>query len=330
MGSSIAGENVRVPPGITLFKVVGADAEALKHILAQLTVDDPVKRATTFPGPNPVSLDTHMFPLLKSQSYWITEKTDGVRYVFLMCIYKGLKIAALFDRTLTPYLLGIHNAPRAMSQGTVLDGELVHDSALGTWLYHIFDAVTVSDVPTMCMPFSQRMEAVERALTFYAPVASDSVALKLKTFLPFSAAICQQYARHLQQIEGRYKVDGIIFMPETDRICYGRHDKLFKLKEHHTLDLLARNGKLHVYDEKARRNRPVGVAVGENAYIAAVDGTIVECELVPGEKRKEREWCILHTRTDKKTANNKFTFEKTMLNISEALKLEDVVRAVFH
>lgn len=313
----ISAQPVTLQGGLVLHKVLGPDAVGLQTILSGLTGG-----GTTFPGPQPVSIDRGHFGVLQG-TYFLSEKTDGVRYAMLVCSYKDAIVTTVFDRTLTPYLFPLRETPRAMAQGTVLDGELVYDKHDKRWVYLVFDAIVVSGVPVSRLTFKKRLDAAAMALECYSPSDADPAAVLIKPFLLASPDVASTYADRVKEASTRYGIDGIIFMPADEPVCYGRHDRLFKLKQHHTIDFLARNGKLHIYDETARRNKPVGTPAGPNAGLA-VDGAIVECELC-----RDKEWTVLSVRTDKKTANNKFTFEKTLLNLQEKLRLEDVLGAMF-
>lgn len=73
-----------------------------------------------------------------------------------------------------------------------------------------------------------------------------------------------------------------------------------------------------MYDGDKRALRPVGKLVVEEGkrYPA---GSILECELV-----ESGWWRCVAVRTDKSSANNSVTFQRTLGNILENLTLEDV------
>lgn len=284
------------------------------------------KSSNIFPGPNPVSIDRGDFTKLSQQPYAIAEKTDGVRALMLICDIEDQHIGALFDRRVdTPYVATIKHMPRSLYQGTVLDGEIVFDHVDNTFVYLIFDAYQVSGVPVFHLPFSERLLAVKRSLLAYTPTpAHDTILLRIKTFLPLVPGICRSYADHLGQVHARYKIDGVIFMPELDPVVYGRHDNLLKLKQVHSVDFLCRKGKLLIYDETTKRHRVIGTPTECTKHRAMRDGDIVECVL-PSLDTPEA-WDVIKVRTDKNKANNKFTLDKTLLNIREGLSLDSVCK----
>lgn len=323
---------------LLLDEILFEDAAALLDILANHAG---VKRSNPnrskggtvgqypFPGPNPVSIDRSDFPKFSAQPYLVTEKTDGVRALMLLCDYRGVHLQVLFPRNLRPYLFAMQNVPRALYGGTVFDGELVWDRVDERFVYLMYDAIDVSGVPVFHLPFTKRLDAIRMGLSHYTPHDKDPGLLRVKTFIPFTADPAPLDA-HIKKVNARYATDGIIFMPEFDRVLYGRHDTLFKLKQHHTLDFLCKNGKLHIYDETTKRNRVVGVATGPNAHLAT-QNAIVECEwdAVSSGPGKYDAWRVLMKRTDKTTSNNKYTYDKTLLNIRENLTYSDILKSVF-
>jgi hypothetical protein len=308
---------------LNLHRVLDGDAQELERIVSSLN-----SGVQGFPGPNPVSIDRTHFQKLGDAPYSIAEKTDGTRFALLCANYAGKHVCAIFDRTMTPYLVGIKKVPRAMFEGgTIFDGELTWDSTARRWAYLIFDAVVVCGVTVATLPFAERLAAASTALEFYAPDFHDDAVLRVKKFLRFSATCGAQYAQHVEEMRTRHAIDGTVFMPELDPIVYGQHDGLFKLKSTHSVDFLVKNGKLCVYDAAAKRNKVVGAAVGPRADLA-LEGYIVECVLDPTSTKHEK-WNVLTLRTDKKKSNSKFTFDKTMLNVRENLKLQDVIQGAF-
>jgi hypothetical protein len=239
----------------------------------------------------------------------------------------GVHLGVVFDRTLTPYLFPMYYTPRALYQGTLLDGELVYDKVEKTWVFLCFDALNIAGVPVFHLPFTKRLEALTLSLKFYKPSPSDPGMIRPKMFLPFIREVEPAFLTHLETMAQRYDVDGVIFMPEHDRVMYGRHDNLLKLKTAHSIDFLVKGGKLYIYDENTRRNKLIGMPTGPDARLAT-EGAIVECTLDPSSKKTEL-WTVLGVRTDKTTSNNKFTFDKTLLNMHQALTFHDVLQGAF-
>lgn len=311
---------------LTLHRVT--DARVAAHIssaVRDMAFDD--NRATRFPGPNPVSLDTGHYPALRSQPYYVCEKTDGVRFLLLCCTVPAagtgelLKVCALVDRAMTAYLAPLRHVPRAMFQGSLLDGELVWNKADERWEYLVFDAVCVSGVPVMTDGLRDRLEAVHAALRVYAWDPRDPLALRVKSFIGCGSGNWDALDDHMAEAAARYDVDGVILTPALAPVVYGRHNGMFKLKfeARHTVDFLVGGDgrQLLVFD--AGTHAPVGRLAGP----AAAPGCIAECSLAGGDA-----WDLVLVRTDKTTANDMFTYRKTLLNMEEALTL-DAVKRVF-
>jgi hypothetical protein len=308
---------------VTLYRVLGDDARGLTSLLARLN-----NGHQGYPGPNPVSIDREDYPKLRAQSYHIAEKTDGVRFSFLCCEFNGAYVCCIFDRGMTPYLLPLKNMPKAMAQGTIFDGELAWDSMARRWMYLIFDAVVVAGVNVSRLKFTERLNAARLALETYTPTFADPAAIQIKRFLPLTPTCAAEYAAHVEDVKKRHAVDGTVLMPECDHIVYGRHDNLFKLKTTHSIDFLVKNGKLCIYDENTKRNKTIGIPTGPRANLAT-EGVIVECVLDPSATLKPDKWIVQSVRTDKKRSNNKYTLEKTLLNMRERLQLADLIQGAF-
>lgn len=305
---------------LSLHKVCGTDAASLQSILGSLTETSGMH----LPGPLPSSIDSTHFATMKQRSaYWLAEKTDGVRFVYMACEFKSLSIGCIFDRTMTPYLAWMTEMPRPFVQGTVVDGEVVFDASADRWVFLVFDAVVVSGVPVKTFPFSRRLECFRMAMWCYAYDPLDPMEFRIKTFIKMSPTVLAEYQDHVtNEVQGKYAIDGHVFVPEDDPVVYGRHDAMFKLKTHHTVDFLVKNGKLCVYDDKNRRNKVVGEPGGQHKHLAT-EGKIVECELVGSQ------WHVLSVRQDKSRPNTKFVYDKTMLNMRENLQVADVVAVLF-
>lgn len=285
-------------------------AEVRARIKAMARDDSPHVR---FPGPNPVSLDSSRFDTLK-KPYYVCEKSDGTRYALVCCHLANTRnVVALVDRAMAAYLLPLAHVPRAMFQGSVLDGELVFNKLTKAWDFMVFDAVCISGVPVLDDSFKHRMEGVHRVLRVYKPSTTDAVHLKPKAFY----RSFDDFESVLPRLQEQYDIDGVILTPAVPGVVYGRHMDMFKVKfsNRHTVDFLvgADGVTLCVFD------------AGSHAAVAAlakprVPGSIVECAFV------DRQWTVVTVRTDKTTANDMFTYKKTLLNIRENLSVADVKR----
>lgn len=310
-----------------------AYATRLQRALKDLACDD--HRAPRFPGPNPVSLDTSHFPRLAAEPYYVCEKTDGVRFLMVCCTMDSkdgkLNVCALVDRSSTAYLLPIGHLPRAAYQGTLLDGEAAWNKRRRRWEYLVFDAVCVSGIPVLDGTLKDRLAAAHRVLRVYSdstPAAAateatpaDPVDLRAKNFV--SCTRLEDFEASLGALQEQYDIDGVILTPARTPVTYGRHMGMFKLKfgSKHTVDfLVGEDGRqLRVFDAGAH------VAVGSlfPGQAGAAPGSIVECALAaPGTTL----WTVVTTRTDKTTANDMFTYQKTLLNMREALDMSHLKR----
>jgi hypothetical protein len=298
---------------------------ALLGVIRDLSKDD--CKSTRFPGPNPVSLDTSHFSKLGSEPYYVCEKTDGVRYLMVCCTMDApaglrerratINVCALVDRALSAYLFPVEHLPGAMYQGSLLDGELAFNKKSGRWEYLVFDAMCVSGVPVLDCHLRDRLEAVHRVLRVYAefPCDRDPAALRVKNF--FACSRMADFESALPGLREAYDIDGVILTPAARPVAYGRHYGMFKLKfdARHTVDfLVGPDGRgLSVFD--AGSHVQVGtLSPGQ----AAPPGSIAECQLHAPHTSL---WTVVTLRTDKTTANDMYTYQKTMLNMRENLTL---------
>ena len=274
-----------------------------------------------FPGPNPCSLERADLSALLRAPYWICEKTDGTRALAVFLHFDGVNLALMVTRAWDVYVVGARHVPRAMFQGTVLDGEIVRGSK--GWIWLGFDGIVVSGIPVWKAPLSTRVRAVHRALKAYRfDVARDKLELRFKNYY----ASCDQYANRRLTPDAATATDGIVLTPERDPVIVGRHPALFKLKPpgKHTVDFqFLTPNVLCVYCPKARGSVSVGTlsALSYRAATAPLrSGSIVEA-LWTG---KGTVWDLITERHDKTTSNDVLTHAKTLLNARENLTFDDV------
>lgn len=301
----------------------------LLHVLKDLASDDAA--TPRFPGPNPVSLDTSHFPVLRSQPFYVCEKTDGVRYAMLCYTTSAggsrVNVCALVDRALNAHLVSVRHLPRAAYQGTLLDGEVVFNRCSERWEYLVFDATCVSGIPVLNSPLRHRMDAVHAVMRVYVeanrrdpPCQPDDLDIRPKDFYSLQRQL-DAFEEELHFIKVKHDVDGVILTPAAAPVVYGRHRTLFKLKfdARHTVDfLVGQDGvSLSVFD--AGRH----VVVGRLRASSAAPGAIAECARA-ADGAADDQWDLVTVRTDKTTANDMYTYKKTMLNMRENLTLESL------
>jgi len=262
-----------------------------------------------------------MFHHLKEDTYWASQKTDGVRGIVLITTYQGHNVAALFDRALDRVFgVYIHAVPKPLYQNTIFDGEIVEDVIHARWTFLIFDTYITAGYPQFHKPFHERMNVAWTSMSSYTYSKKDTFCMELKKFLPLSE--CTEETLH----EKRFRNDGYIFMPQSKEYVFGHHTTFFKLKQHHTVDLKVDGTSLLAYNTGTKRHIKAGILLGPERYDK---GTIVECTLhefhaIPSK----RVWNVVLVRRDKSKANSVFVLDKTLLNIKEHLQFKDIQNVV--
>jgi hypothetical protein len=302
--------------GFDTFAIVEPVRSLLIDRIRELVQD--LTQGTKFPGPNPCSIERSNLRSFKSQKYWVCDKTDGIRCLFVCINYIAtvgedtvpVKLALLVTRNWDVFVLKIDTCPRVWRQGVVCDGELVKIDHQWTWLG--FDAVIVSGIPVWKEPLSVRLRCAQLAWKDYVHT-SDELLLRWKPFYP-------SVLEYMEAMKGMKTVsDGVILTPENDPIRVGRHRRLFKLKHNdkHTVDFLVTCGvDLHVYNPGTKQHVKVATL---KSSVDGPDGSIAECSFV------DNVWSFVCFRTDKSTANDLLTYNKTLVNIEEVMTLHDLV-----
>jgi hypothetical protein len=299
----------------------------LDFIQKRLASDDHPRRR--YPGPNPVSIEKKDLPLLGGNRYVACEKTDGSRFAMACFSHQcvngvSVNVVVLVDRTMSAWLFPIRRVPKAMYQGTLLDGELCLDKTSGNFVYRIFDAVMVSGIPVGHASLDERIHAIRTALRAgYERDASDPASLEIKAFATGS----KETKTLLESLKNRFDIDGLVLTPRVDPVVFGRATRLFKLKPRHhiTVDFISNgDGRLFAYDPRTKTH----VHVGDALAIPDVRGCVVECRHLGNGDPSVKQWTVVKVREDKTTANDLLTFEKTLLNMREKITESEIFSAL--
>ena len=207
------------------------------------------------PMPNSISIQRcHFQQHMKTKRYVVLEKSDGVRYLLFMTRMPGGGECKAFmiDRKeqcweISVIALEIHFD----GQGTLFDGELVHNDSDDTLVYLIFDIIASPRFPSILRyPLvPDRIDAL-RSLIYNVTNECDENELEYQVIQGHIVSGCRApviYFRVktffrienimsvLRQHHG-HRSDGLIFMPSSEPIATGTHVTCFKWKPDHTID----------------------------------------------------------------------------------------------
>jgi hypothetical protein len=253
-----------------------------------------------FPGPQPISIERKHFPILKSQPYFVCEKSDGIRNMLVCFEFEGRKYCVLVNRAFE-----FQYTTLAVPRGTILDGELLDGEFL------VYDAVCIKGEDLKKFPLDVRLA---KAKALLIPKTPGNVRVRVKQMLPLN---------RVSEIVLGEKSDGLIFTPVNEPIRMGTHETLFKWKTNHTIDFIVQSYGdvdgtpcfgLYIQNQFIT---PLIKSNAQNKPPSEFLGKIVECEY------GKNGWSIIKIRTDKTYPNNKRTYERTLVNIRECIKMSE-------
>lgn len=335
---------------------------------------------TVAPTAQPVSLHREELPQLLEGGYRVSLKADGVRYLLLLTTRESDNehMALMFDRALTPYEVSVWGPAELFERESLFDGELIRErganGANAPTGYLAFDVMLLAGERVATRSYDHRLEILGKALDVQDPkTLTDEraealvvdqgkvVAMHNDRPLWFGVKPAMELSQARQLWEQRhcagFSQDGLIFMPVSAPVCFGKHTGMFKWKSQHTIDVLAKStGKrdrdgnrmwqLHalrgrklvcVSEEEAIRVMPPGeqpysvscqlidtLAMG--LFSQHAGGVVVECSIdLDAEPRLIRLHPLRH-RPDKLSPNAVSTIESTIGNVVDHVQLEDLLK----
>lgn len=202
-------------------------------------------RGSSFPGAQPVNMCKRNVADVQRGSYFVAEKTDGVRY--LMVVVSGLAggTCVLVDRSMNVFqVAGGAFLAELLGVGTVLDGELVHNRGMKKTVFVLFDILRNQQEVLTGQIFKERFKVLHAVMKPYhshikgaGNKAQGHLMLIMKTF--YRRREIMDLFRNVRT-EGRdrvfkdgplrhHKTDGIIFQPNTP-YTMGTDPRLLKWK----------------------------------------------------------------------------------------------------
>ena len=194
-------------------------------------------------------------------------------------------------------------------RGTVLDGELVQPrDPKARPVFLIYDAICAKGVDVRKESLDKRLLAAKALLKTVIKSSKDPFEIRVKEMTPFPGPMPDLDAFP-------WETDGLVFTPVNEPVRMGTHETLFKWKPRAriTIDFeIRKGGELNV-QERGRLYKEADLHSGPRFP----DGTIVECGY------GQLGWYVEKIRTDKKHANNRRTFFRTLINLRENIQFEE-------
>lgn len=270
-----------------------------------------------FPGPQPVSIETKHFPVLKRGAYMVCEKTDGERHMLVALTYEGKRTCVFVNRAFKMIEVSLR-LKKSAYEGTILDGELYGNTLM------VYDAVLVYGQSVWNCTLLERLQASRTLMQSVIQMKSDAYRVTCKTFhhMKDFETFMNDHLPTVEQV-----VDGLVFTPVNEPIRIGTHETMFKWKprEKNTVDfMMKREGsawRLYIQDKGTlyfESDIPPNRFEDEPWF---EDGAIVECQYMTDDAPMW--WRPLKRRYDKTHPNNRRTFYRTIVNIKENIQMHE-------
>lgn len=211
---------------------------------------------TSFPGSQPVSFSGKHIDELKSQDYYVCEKTDGLRYLMYLTDDNGKDIHYLIDRKndyyYVPGLHFPHHEDKTFTRfhtATILDGELVEDKypdRPAVIKFLVFDCLILDGMPLMQRPLDKRLGYFKNhvlqpynAMFKEHPEYNRPFVLEDKV-TEFSYGLEKMFKDIIPRVKQWHGNDGLIFTCKNTPYKSGTDEHILKWKppQENTVDFL--------------------------------------------------------------------------------------------
>lgn len=329
------------------------------HILGILATLYNVPRITNFPGGHPISVTEADLPRIHSGECLVALKTDGVRYLCLLCAIDGAFRAVMIDRCLRMYEVVVFAPEGFYEQPTLMDGELILDHQTNRLCYQAFDVVAMLGKRFHAERYCDRLQAVHTHVLSDLPEGMNEDGEEAESHILEENKIYAAQKNHMRLTivpkrfvhlkdgqrlwEDRNKypfpTDGLVLNMDRSPIQTGTLRTVFKWKPHNAIDLGIRSETLEVFCRNAGCEEPMA-----KLSIAGVTHAVVlqENHLVQWlrHRRKDRSsWLLeclanvrdgqvllwpMKERIDKLEPNDLRVIERTLEAIPKGVSLEQI------
>lgn len=290
-------------------------SEPLAKKLVLKTIADAygIRRELTHnPCAAPTSLLRSHLPTVQN-GYVVTEKSDGVRYLFVFARLKKLHFACLVDRALCMFQVEVR-APTILFEGSVFDCELVQGTQGPKLL--VFDLLHLRGNSLRKHAFTRRYAKMSQFVGEHKLTCVQFPVVP-KSFVPLTdiSLIDVGALGHAS--------DGFILQPTEGQVVWGRDKRCFKWKYHPSID---------VWFDGASLTCLEGAMPESSDWV--LDGSpepgLWECEATVARANDRRRVTLkpLRLRTDKRDANSQDTIEGVVREIEDSVQLWELAPAM--
>ena len=314
----------------------------------------------SFPGSHPISVARHDLSRMQQETCMFSLKSDGVRYMLLLCEVEGQFRAVMIDRRLRLYEVVVWCDESFFSRGTLLDGELVLDHMRGQLTFQVFDAVRVAGAPCHALTYRDRLQLLHDKLLSELPEGMDERTEEAEEFIIDEKKVYSARCNHMRmrfvpkrfvtkenaealwekRNEFPFPSDGLIIHMNHLPIVSGTTRNVIKWKPHNVIDVVVDAEKKSVHCRAAGKEVPFNeVCFQEKTFpVVLSENHLFQCLVHRscGSKRWLLECKIdlnddaatlwpMRERIDKTEANDIGVIHATLQTISEAIAIEELL-----
>jgi hypothetical protein len=313
-----------------------------------------------FPGATPVSLDRSRLEALDPDDYLASLKADGTRHILMLTTNPEGEPKAIFvDRKMSMYEVQVWAKEDFFRLGSLVDGEMVttpnHPST-----FLVFDLIVVAGQDKTGLRYEERIGGVatmfgfydvrndingddlEREVTEKNRVVAAPNAGFVMTPKPTVALSHNLWGLWERRNSVGFQSDGVVFTRRDYQATEGTAEDILKWKPINTIDVVVNSsGRMiigvppHTFDANETLLAFKGGSwkcildsnVVTDSMTAQEVDVVVECRSDLDPETNTIRFTPLQVRRDKKFGNGIHTVKMTLVNVMEAIGIDEIISA---
>jgi hypothetical protein len=314
------------------------------------------QHADYFPGATPVSLDRSMLKDLDPDDYLASLKADGTRNILMMTMSPmGEHKAILIDRKMSMYEAPVWAREDFFRLGSIVDGEMTTAPNQRNHAFLVFDLMVVAGQDKTHLRYEERVgeistlfgvrgdisaeeleqEVIERNRVVAAP--DSGFVMTPKPTVSLSNNLWGLWERRNST---GFQSDGVVLTRRDYQVTEGTAKEILKWKPTHTVDVIVtREGGMvigvppHTFEADKSclvfENASWKCVLEKNVVTDAMEeqaaNVVMECRCDLDTDARVIRFTPLQVRRDKKFGNGIHTVKMTLMNVMEALGIDEVI-----